>query len=159
MKLESFLERRCRVQDRRKLGPTASESPHHSFTTFLPGAGGSPLEFSKRWIWKEWSFTGSDPSKHSYVYVMCKSARLHKIGTSNDPIRRVAELTSFNKARIWLAGMWVHPQCGRVEQYAHRLLAGKEAPFGREWFSVTRGVAFEAVMASIEHFDTSNRAF
>lgn len=117
-------------------GPNVQE--FHKYMSTTPFAGIDPLpgKYSPRWGSKEWSYTGADPGM-TYVYVLGKPDGYLKIGVSNDPVRRVADLTRIWECRVWIIAMWLHDDYANVEQTVRGLLRPWKHPMEAEWYRVT----------------------
>ena len=92
-----------------------------------------------------------------FVYVMAYADRLHKIGFSNNPFRRLSELQQQDGARIGIVKTWERRgnDAQIIEAQAHQLLAYHRAPDARsdEVFEVGEYAACLAVELAQELVD------
>lgn len=92
-----------------------------------------------------------------FVYVMAYADRLHKIGFSNNPFRRLSELQQQDGARIEIVKTWERRgnDAQIIEAQAHQLLAYHRAPDARsdEVFEVGEYAACLAVELAQELVD------
>jgi hypothetical protein len=80
----------------------------------------------------------------SFVYVIEDGNGRVKIGTSKDPVRRLAQLRSTSVAPLSFAYIGVTPSEGYdIESATHRALAGHRV--GGEWFNVRADEAVAAI--------------
>lgn len=77
------------------------------------------------------------------VYVIGSIGGPQKIGISDNPVARRANLQVGNPYRLEIAGQWRCPDADRVEALAHSRL-GRHRMYG-EWFQVSPDVAIAAV--------------
>jgi len=89
-----------------------------------------------------------------YIYVILGEHDLVKIGISNDPTSRLANLQTASPFRLRL--VFTAPAYGhayRIEQMAHTIL-GRQRASG-EWFKVTPDMAIAAVFAAADRVGCS----
>lgn len=153
MRYEDYSRRILREQAPKLNGRNSPESLLYMSGTFSPGSEPLPAKYSMRWLWTGWSYTGADPSKTEYVYLLGRNDKLLKIGYSNDPIRRVAELTGALQRRVYLIGTWMHPEAGWLEKKVHAALRPRRGKHEREWFRVSRQEAFAAIFEAMVEID------
>lgn len=78
-----------------------------------------------------------------YVYVISAGPRMHKIGISVEPKKRLGSLQTGHYRKLRLCRLIEAENAEQVEAYAHRLL--KDRRSSGEWFSVTEDEAAWAV--------------
>lgn len=95
------------------------------------------------------SGTASKGISGGFVYVLRDESGRHKIGSSIDPIQRIAQLQTGSAERLDFAFIGTAPETAyiRIERYAHDLLKFQKIPgVGDEWFAVPASIAIGAVM-------------
>jgi hypothetical protein len=84
-----------------------------------------------------------------FVYVLADESGRHKIGSSRDPIDRIAKLQTGSAERLSFAYIGVAPEMAyvRIERAAHDLLEHHRIPNGGdEWFKVPASIAIGATI-------------
>lgn len=84
-----------------------------------------------------------------FVYVLKNGTGRHKIGSSRDPIQRIAQLQTGSSQPLDFAYVGVAPADTyiQIEQAAHDLLERQQVPdVGDEWFQVPASIAIGAVI-------------
>lgn len=112
-----------------------------------PGVSFSPRDFQKL------AFPSGTASKATgieggFVYVIRDQSGRHKIGSSVDPIQRIAQLQTGCAETLDFAFIGTAPAGAytRIERYAHTLLEAQKIPnVGDEWFAVPASIAIGAV--------------
>lgn len=86
----------------------------------------------------------------TYVYVISGDHGRQKIGSSDNPPRRIRELQTGSpyKLRFEFIGKTEDRAGGAIEVEAQFMLNAHKAPGGDEWFTVPPDVALTAVMAA-----------
>jgi len=85
-----------------------------------------------------------------FVYVISGDHGRQKIGSSDDPARRIKELQTGSPyaLRFEFIGQCEAGSGGQIEVGAHYALNQHKSPGGDEWFAVPPDIAMTAVMAS-----------
>jgi len=86
--------------------------------------------------------------KASFVYVIRRGPREHKIGHSTSPARRMSHLQGGSRQRLSLVASEPCDNAPQIEAYAHWLL--RESQIRGEWFAVTAEAALVAIVAARE---------
>lgn len=84
-----------------------------------------------------------------FVYVIGDRSGRHKIGSSRDPIARIAQLQTGSAEKLDFSFIAVAPEAAYVaiERGAHDLLEQQKMPeAGNEWFGVPASIAIGAVI-------------
>jgi Meiotically Up-regulated Gene 113 (MUG113) protein len=85
----------------------------------------------------------SNRKRRQAVYIISTDRGVVKVGISDDPVLRLAQLQTGAPYPLRLAYAFVHSDASRIEAMVHRDLRAKRC-YG-EWFSVTEAVARDAV--------------
>jgi hypothetical protein len=113
-----------------------------------PGVSFSPRDFQKL-AYPSGTASKTEGITGGFVYVLKDESGRHKIGSSVDPIQRIAQLQTGSAERLDFAFI-AAAQAGaytRIERYAHDLLKFQKIPNGGdEWFAVPASIAIGAVM-------------
>lgn len=112
-----------------------------------PGVSFSPRDFRKM-------MSNAAPSSGSnvtggFVYVLKDGSGRHKIGSSRDPIARIAQLQTGSAEHLDFAFIGAAPENAytAIERAAHDLLEDQKiAGGGDEWFKVPASIAIGAVL-------------
>jgi hypothetical protein len=111
-----------------------------------PGVSFSPKDFQRG---ARGSRASDNHMTGGFVYVIKNTSGAHKIGSSRDPITRIADLQTGSSETLDFAYIGVAPEGAytRIERAAHDLLVDQKIPnVGQEWFRVPASIAIGAVI-------------
>lgn len=84
------------------------------------------------------------PRRRQAIYIITTDRGVVKVGISDNPIERLANLQTGSPFRLRLVYAAVHSDARRIETIVHHKLKDKLA-YG-EWFSVNQEVARQAIL-------------
>ena len=117
------------------------------FGGIRPGVSFSPNDLRK-FVMPSGSMSKTAGITGGFVYVLKDESGRHKIGSSIDPIQRIAQLQTGSAEHLDFAFIGTAPAGAytRIERYAHDLLEFQKIPnAGDEWFAVPASIAIGAV--------------